>query len=561
MYSVFVGNPVGIRDATTKYLENWYKDVCLVRSFGLVHHVDAWYIFAMSLYASIKSFARSNHLTPHELDKVNEWILTEVRFYLDVPDLPWKTMMVPLVNGGLGITPIRNSTHAVRRKLLDRLPPPPPGLHSLEARLLSAYRRCDPNVKALPTDEVSENEPVADPVELDDRGKPVPLPRCFFDKFSTFIMSAETILPRDTFLAAVHIHLKVIPPPLLEGAHTALARDHCQSFIASFGIRNTAIPSDFRPASFLPIAVKCQSFIVRAMSHLVAKCVGDVALGRQFDPSFIPPPPAVPPPPGPISPQHELPTATDHNPYNPRRLVRVDEWLPNLPPPPPPPPPPPAEQPPAADAAAAQPPVAAAVAEPPMEQPNVGAAVEDEPAAAVPPDIQPPNPQGRRRQAAMFFGIDFNAIDLQHSAKKSRHAPENPPSVGELAASPAVPQPAAAAAINAAPVDDAASVGEEHQTTENPSSSPASQTDVASPAVPQPAAAAAINAAPVDDAASVGEEHQTTENPSSSPASQTDVDTSATAAKRPLQGPADDAQIDGENHPNKHSRGPDPSDE
>ena len=36
-------------------------------------------------------------------------------------------MMVPLVNGGLGITPIRNSTHAVRRKLLDRLPPPPPG--------------------------------------------------------------------------------------------------------------------------------------------------------------------------------------------------------------------------------------------------------------------------------------------------------------------------------------------------------------------------------------------------------------------------------------------------
>ena len=513
MYSVFVGNPVGIRDATTKYLENWYKDVCLVRSFGLVHHVDAWYIFAMSLYASIKSFARSNHLTPHELDKVNEWILTEVRFYLDVPDLPWKTMMVPLVNGGLGITPIRNSTHAVRRKLLDRLPPPPPGLHSLEARLLSAYRRCDPNVKALPTDEVSENEPVADPVELDDRGKPVPLPRCFFDKFSTFIMSAETILPRDTFLAAVHIHLKVIPPPLLEGAHTALARDHCQSFIASFGIRNTAIPSDFRPVSFLPIAVKCQSFIVRAMSHLVAKCVGDVALGRQFDPSFIPPPPAVPPPPGPISPQHELPTATDHNPYNPRRLVRVDEWLPYLPPPPPPPP---AEQPPAADAAAAQPPVAAAVAEPPMEQPNVGAAVEDEPAAAVPPDIQPPNPQGRRRQAAMFFGIDFNAIDLQHSAKKSRHAPENPPSVGELAASPAVPQPAAAAAINAAPVDDAASVGEEHQTTENPSSSPASQTD---------------------------------------------VDTSATAAKRPLQGPADDAQIDGENHPNKHSRGPDPSDE
>ena len=147
---------------------------------------------------------------------------------------------------------------------------------------------------------------------------------------------------------------------------------------------------------------------------------------------------------------------------------------------------------------------------------NVGAAVEDAPAAAVPPDIQPPNPQRRRCQAAMYFDIDFNAIDLQHSAKKSRHAPEHPPSVGEPAAFPAVPQPAAAAAINAAPVDDAASVGEEHQTTENPSSSPASQTD---------------------------------------------DDTSATAAKRPLQGPADDAQIDGENHPNKHSRGPDPSDE
>lgn len=526
MYSVFVGNPVGIRDATTKYLEDWYKDVCLVRSFGLVHHVDAWYIFAMSLYASIMSFARSNHLTPHELDKVNEWILIEVRFYLDVPDLPWRTMMVPLVNGGLGIRPIRNSTHAVRRKLLDRLPPPPPGFHSLEARLVSAYRRCDPNVKALPNDEVSENEPVADPVELDARGKPVPLPRCFFDKFSTFIMSAETILPRDTFLAAVHIHLKVIPPPLLEGAHTAIARDHCQSFIASFGIRNTAIPPDFRPVSFLPIAVKCQSFIVRAMSHLVAKCVGDVALGRQFDPAFIPPPRAVPPPPGPISPQHELPTATDHNPYNPRRLVRVDEWQPN---PPPPPPPPPAEQPPAADAAAAlpppavvvdavveQPPVAAAVAEPPMEQPNVGAAVEDAPAAAVPPDIQPPNPQRRRGQAALFFGIDFNDLGLEHRAKKSRHAPAHPPSVGE---------------------------------------------PVAPPAVPQPAAAAAIYAAPVDDAASVGEEHQTNENPSSSPASQIDDHNSATAAKRPLQGPAEDAQIDGEIHPNKHSRGPDSSDE
>jgi len=84
--------------------------------------------------------------------------------------------------------------------------------------------------------------------------------------------------------------------------------------------------------------------------------------------------------------------------------------------------------------------------------------------------------------------------------------------------------------------------------------------NVEKPLVPQPAAAAAINAAPVDDAASVGEEHQTTENPSSSPASQT-ADTSATAAKRPLQGPADDAQIDGEIHPNKHSRGPDLSDE
>ena len=32
-------------------------------------------------------------------------------------------------------------------------------------------------------------------------------------------------------------------------------------------------------------------------------------------------------------------------------------------------------------------------------------------------------------------------------------------------------------------------------------------------------------------------------------------------AIRPLQGPADDAQIDGEIHPNKHSRGHDPSGE
>ena len=193
------------------------------------------------------------------------------------------------------------------------------------------------------------------------------------------------------------------------------------------------------------------------------------------------------------------------------------------------PPPPPAEQPAAADAAAAlpppavvadaaveQPPVAAAVAEPPMEQPNVGAAVEDAPAAAVPPDIQPPNPQRRRDQAAMFFGIHCNVLDLQHRAKRLRLASAHPPSVGE---------------------------------------------PVAPPAVPQPAAAAAINAAPVDDAASVGEEHQTNENPSSSPASQIDDHTSATAAKRPPQGPADDPQINGEIHPNKHSRGPDPSDE
>ena len=151
-----------------------------------------------------------------------------------------------------------------------------------------------------------------------------------------------------------------------------------------------------------------------------------------------------------------------------------------------------------------------------MEQPNVGAAVEDAPAAAVPPDIQPPNPQRRRGQAALFFGIDFNDLGLEHRAKKSRHAPAHPPSVGE---------------------------------------------PVAPPAVPQPAAAAAIYAAPVDDAASVGEEHQTNENPSSSPASQIDDHNSATAAKRPLQGPAEDAQIDGEIHPNKHSRGPDSSDE
>lgn len=151
-----------------------------------------------------------------------------------------------------------------------------------------------------------------------------------------------------------------------------------------------------------------------------------------------------------------------------------------------------------------------------MEQPNVGAAVEDAPAAAVPPDIRPPNPQRRRGQAAIFFGMEFLPIELQRGAKKSRRESAHPLSVGAPAASPAVPQPAAAAAINAAPVDDAASVGEEHQTNENPSSSPASQID----------------------------DH-----------------TSATAAKRPLQGPANDAQIDGEIHPNKHSRGPDSSDE
>ena len=151
-----------------------------------------------------------------------------------------------------------------------------------------------------------------------------------------------------------------------------------------------------------------------------------------------------------------------------------------------------------------------------MEQPNVGAAVEDAPAAAVPPDIQPPHPQRRRGPAAFFFGMEFLPIGLQHSAKKSRRESAHLPSVGAPAASPAVPQPAAAAAINAASVDDAASVGEEHQTNENPSSSPASQID----------------------------DH-----------------TSATAAKRPHQGPANDAQLDGEIHPNKHSRGPDSSDE
>jgi len=183
--------------------------------------------------------------------------------------------------------------------------------------------------------------------------------------------------------------------------------------------------------------------------------------------------------------------------------------------------------------------------------------------------------------------MEFLPIELLHRAKKSRRESAHPPSVGAPAASPAVPQPAAAAAINAASVDDAASVGEEHQTNENPSSSPASQIDDHTSAT----AAKRPHQGPANDAQIDGEIHPNKhsrgpdssdeweedtrlrqiwtarntqlahENPSSSPASQIDDDTSATAAKRPHQGPAEDAQIDGEIHPNKHSRGPDSSDE
>ena len=492
MFGMFVGNSIGVRDLTTKFIEDWNKQVRAVRIFATPYPVDAWYIFATSLYQSMDSFARTNHLSSHELDKVNETILTEVRLHLDVLDLPWKKIMAPLMNGGVGLMPIRNSAHAVRLKLLSKLPSPPPGQPSLPTRLLSFYRRCDPNVTVLPVDEVSPNEPQGDPVELDDWRKPVPLPRGPFGAFSSFLTSTETMLPHAVFLAAVKIHLGLAPLPVLEGPHTANARDLVLTFYASFSIRNTPVPLDFRPKSFTPIAKNLAPFLARALAPVVAHCVGIIALGSHMDPAFVPPPRAVSPLPGPIAPQKPLPVAPDGNPYNPKRLVVAGEQQAEAPAAPVVVDVPAAAEPLADPVAVAPPavvpdPAVAVVPDPPaVEQPPAAAAAADAPAAPLPPE-KPPDKPGRRLASAYFDGApDVAALSLASAAKKPRAAAEPP------------------AELNAA-------------------------------------AAAAPAAAPNTDAAASAEEEQKTDQPPSSPSAALPADHSAAAAKRPLHGPDPDA--------------------
>jgi hypothetical protein len=522
LYGTCLGNSLGVRELVTKFLTDWFVQVRIVRTFASVHPVDAWYLFATSLYAAIKSFARSNHLSSHELDMVNETLLTEVRFYLDAPDLLWNKIMAPLVNGGIGLMPIRNTAHAVRLKLLDNLPSPPPGQPTLPQRLLRAYQRCDPNVIVLPVDEVSPNEPQGDPVELDDWRKPVPRPRCFFGDFSSFLTTNVTLLPHPVFLAAAKIHLGITPLPVLEGPHTANARDIVSAFYASFNIRNTLVPLDFHPKSFTPIAKNLAPFLARALAPVVAHCVGIIALGARLDPAFVPPPPAVPPPLGPIAPQRPLPTAPDANPYNPKRLVVAEEQQPEAPAAPAVVDPPvvpvdaePAVAPivPAAAEPVADPidvaPVAPVVPDPVVAQPPAAAVVADA-AAPLPPE-RPPERPGRRPASAWFSDVaDVAGLSLEPSAKKSRAAAEQP---AELIA-------AAAAVPIAAPItDDAASAEEEQQTNQPPSS----------PSAVQPA------------------------------------DHSATAAKRPHVGPDHNADDDpvadaAVEHQRKAPRGLDPTD-
>ena len=519
MFGMFLGNPLGVREMIKKFIDDWLKQVQAVRKFATAHPVDAWYIFATSMYASMNSFARSNHLSSHELDKVNETILTEVRFHLDTPDLPWKKIMVPLVNGGVGLMPIRNTVHALRLKLLDNLPPPPPGQPSLPKRLLSFYQRCDPNIIVLPVDEVSPNEPQGDPVELDDWRKPIPRSRGFFAEFSTFLTSTETLLPHDVFLAAAKIHLGLAPPPVLEGPHTAYARDLVLTFNASFSIRNTMVPLDFHPKSFTPFAKTLAPFLARALAHVVAHCVGIIALGARSDPAHVPPPRAAPPPPGPSAPQKPLPVAPDRNPYNPRRLVVAAAQQAEVP----------------AALAVADAPVAVAapaaaelpvdpvvddappVPDPVVENPAAAAVVADAAAAAAAAPLPPEKPPDRpgRRPASHWFGDAIVAdLSLEPSAKKPR------------AAEPRAVEP---------------------------------------PAELNAAAAAAPIAAPNTDAAASAEEEQQTNQPPSSPSAVQPVDPPAATAKRPLQGPDPDAidalvADDPAEHQRKASRALDPGD-
>ena len=380
MFGVVIGNPIGVRRQVESHLSSFFRDMDLVREYASYSPVCAYYLVTTSIWPSVMSFLRSNPVSAHDLDNLNNRMLDELRWYTQVPDLQWKVVMLPPTNGGLGVHPAINSAHSLRLSLLDRLPVPPPGMPSNHERLLRAYQRFDPCVDALPTDEVSPNEPLGTPPELDDRGQPIPLPRCFFGQFASFVNSSNTIMAHDLFLAAMQVHLGVSPPPVLHGPHTANAANLCVSFFANFGLHSPVVPDNFHPSSFVSIAKNYPSFIQRPFGHLVASCVAMISIHARLNPEFVRPVPAAPPPPGRVAPRRELSVASDPNPYNPRRLVRPLPVAPVVV----------GALPPVAPAAAAPPPVRDPAA--PPAPPADAAAAASLPAAppAVGPNAAPP---------------------------------------------------------------------------------------------------------------------------------------------------------------------------
>lgn len=380
MFGVVIGNPIGVRRQVESHLSSFFRDMDLVRQYASYSPVCAYYLVTTSIWPSVMSFLRSNPVSAHDLDNLNNRMLDELRWYTQVPDLQWKVVMLPPTNGGLGVHPAINSAHSLRLSLLDRLPVPPPGMPSNHERLLRAYQRFDPCVDALPTDEVSPNEPLGTPPELDDRGQPIPLPRCFFGQFASFVNSSNTIMAHDLFLAAMQVHLGVSPPPVLHGPHTANAANLCVSFFANFGLHSPVVPDNFHPSSFVSIAKNYPSFIQRPFGHLVASCVAMISIHARLNPEFVRPVPAAPPPPGRVAPRRELSVASDPNPYNPRRLVRPLPVAPVVV----------GALPPVAPAAAAPPPVRDPAA--PPAHPADAAAAASLPAAplAVGPNAAPP---------------------------------------------------------------------------------------------------------------------------------------------------------------------------
>ena len=321
MFGIVIGNPIGVLRLVESHLSSFFRDMDLAREYASHSPVCAYYLVTTSIWPSVMSFLRSNPVSAHDLDNLNNRMLDELRWYTQVPDLQWQVVMLPPTNGGLGMHPAINSAHSLRLSLLDRLPVPPPGMLSNHERLRRAYQRFDPGAFALPTDEVSPNEPLGTPPELDDRGQPIPLPRCFFGQFASFVNSSNTIMAHDLFLAAMHVHLGVSPPPVLHGPHTANAANLCVSFFANFGLHSPVVPDNFHPSSFVSIAKNYPSFIQRPFAHVVASCVATILVHARLNPAFVRPVPAAPPPPGRVAPRRALNVAPDPNPYNPKRLV------------------------------------------------------------------------------------------------------------------------------------------------------------------------------------------------------------------------------------------------